>query len=485
MKTSYKFIILSILMHFNCLGQGLNHNFLIGFGASMDTNTISNKAVLGFDVNSATVTPDSFAMSFSGAQANISDNNGKLLMYTNGCYIADATGNMMQNGDSLNPGSFASNWCQIGLPIPNTSVFLPWPGDSTKYILFHQTSTDLDPQLSSQLFYTIVDLTLNGGLGAVTQKNVIALQNDSLCPEIAACKHANGRDWWIVVMSASTDTIYTLLLTPNGIMNMPPQSSGFSPPYDEAGRSIQFSPDGSKLAYSINYYNGSVTQFKLRLLHFDRCTGIFSNHKAVGFTATTGGYCLAFSPNSKYAYFGTFTTLFQVNTDTSNMAASMDTIAIKDNYCYPYNWTCPDFWYGYLAANGKIYISSGGQAIDFHYINSPDSDGIACDMHLHGLRVPCYYGRENVYHPNYYLGPVLGSACDTLAHVGFYELTQVNNVTLHPNPTHNGSFRVSYLLPQNKNGILLITDMMGKEAYKINLPQWSTLQDLSLPWLTD
>ncbi|MBK6642337.1 MAG: hypothetical protein IPG39_14480 [Bacteroidetes bacterium] len=61
----------------------------------------------------------------------------------------------------------------------------------------------------------------------------------------------------------------------------------------------------------------------------------------------------------------------------------------------------------HLAADGKIYITSGNSVIDMHYINHPDSAGIACDVQQHALPLPCYAWRGNVYHPNYYLG------CDT------------------------------------------------------------------------
>jgi hypothetical protein len=56
-------------------------------------------------------------------------------------------------------------------------------------------------------------------------------------------------------------------------------------------------------------------------------------------------------------------------------------------------------------------------------------------------------------------------------------------MSLYPNPSNNGNFRISYLLPQNKNGILTIHDLVGKQYYKMDLPQWSTLQDISLPEL--
>ncbi|MBL0051292.1 MAG: hypothetical protein IPP29_07105 [Bacteroidetes bacterium] len=56
----------------------------------------------------------------------------------------------------------------------------------------------------------------NNGKGVVTQKNLIAFQ-DTILFGIHACKHANGRDWWIVALRDSSDVAIKLLFTPNGI----------------------------------------------------------------------------------------------------------------------------------------------------------------------------------------------------------------------------------------------------------------------------
>jgi hypothetical protein len=207
-------------------------------------------------------------------------------------------------------------------------------------------------------------------------------------------------------MSAISDAMYVLLFTPNGITQMPIQYSGL-PPQNEFYGTVQFSPDGNKFAYYRPFISGPFNFLRLRLLNFDRCTGIFTNPRFIDLTqwqsAGGGGLGLAFSPNSKYIYYGPFTHTFQVNTDTTDLLASLDTVGIQDNYCYPYTNSCTDFWYKYLAANGKIYISSGTSVVDMHYINEPDSEGVSCDFRLHALRPPCYAYRNYVYHPNYYL----------------------------------------------------------------------------------
>ena len=58
-------------------------------------------------------------------------------------------------------------------------------------------------------------MTKDGGLGAVdsTQKYIVAIQ-DTMNGGIAACRHANGRDWWVVAQKHDTDTIYKILFSP-------------------------------------------------------------------------------------------------------------------------------------------------------------------------------------------------------------------------------------------------------------------------------
>ncbi|MBK8875799.1 MAG: hypothetical protein IPN13_18575 [Bacteroidetes bacterium] len=113
----------------------------------------------------------------------------------------------------------------------------------------------------------------------------------------------------------------------------------------------------------------------------------------ISFTETSPGLGLVFSSNSKYLYACTARKIIQLNTDTSDVAASMDTVAIYDGYAYPYPFLQTLFWTMYLAADGKIYITSGNSVIDMHYINHPDSAGIACDVQQHALPLPCYAWR--------------------------------------------------------------------------------------------
>ncbi|MBK8875719.1 MAG: T9SS type A sorting domain-containing protein [Bacteroidetes bacterium] len=50
-----------------------------------------------------------------------------------------------------------------------------------------------------------------------------------------------------------------------------------------------------------------------------------------------------------------------------------------------------------------------------------------------------------------------------------------------PNPVMDGNIKIMYLLPQNKSGRLEIFDINGRRVYEMNLPHWSTMQQISLP----
>src|SRR5690606_32528383 len=154
----------------------------------------------------------------------------------------NANGDTMINGSGLNPDVYTDQWCTnfSGIPKPLANIFLPMPDDSNKYILFHHTGSESYYNVPTQLYYSIVDISLANGLGAVIQKNQIAIQ-DTFGLGIAACKHANGRDWWIVMLKDSSDLIYKILLTPQGISSVTTQAVTIN----QANSAIPvFSPDG-------------------------------------------------------------------------------------------------------------------------------------------------------------------------------------------------------------------------------------------------
>jgi hypothetical protein len=321
------------------------------------------------------------------------------------------------------------------------------------------------------LYYSLIDITLDGGLGGVVEKNVPVIQ-DTLNWGFSASKHANGRDWWIVALKQNSNLVYKVLLGTDTISSITTQTLNFPYIFSNAGQPT-FTPDGNIFAYTYGY-GGPNGMHDVRILNFDRCTGILDSLTYIPL-GTGAGFGLAFSSNSNYLYHSSFHKIYQVDLTTF----SQDTVAINDGFYSPYPPFQTDFWLMYLAANGKIYISSGNGVIDMHVINSPDSAGLACDVQLHSLHTPCFFVRSNVLHPNYYLGCDTTSSCTCLT-TGIAETQGYDfHFSVSPNP-NDGNFKVSYLLPQNQKGKLEIYDVKGRRVYEMSLPPWSTLQNVNL-----
>ena len=118
------------------LSQGRNSIFFMGYH---DAPT-SNEARMVFTGTSYNLSLEQRDIPFIFTQGNIADENGNILMSSNGIFIADATGDTMLDGGGLNPDLFTDDWKQYGLPMPYANLFLPMPDDSNKYVLFHQVA---------------------------------------------------------------------------------------------------------------------------------------------------------------------------------------------------------------------------------------------------------------------------------------------------------------------------------------------------------
>src|SRR6185436_4021555 len=349
------FLLMMILLKsFSIYSQGRNSVWLMGY---------QSKVRMSFTGTSYNISSETRTIPFLDTQGNISDENGNVLMSSNGIFIADAFGDTMQNGSGLNPNQFTTDKKDFGLPISYGNIILPMPGDTNKYVLFHQT-LDYSTGDSPDIFYSIADLSLNGGLGQVISKNSVAL-NGSFGGGITACKHGNGRDWWVIAISIDGDLIHEFLLTPDSIIYTGVQNLQLQPEYGWAGQPV-FSPDGEKFAFRNGYLSGMNWNLFINLFSFDRCSGIFNLDTVINYSDNTIGYGTMYSPNSKYLYFSTSSHVYQVNTDTSDIGASFQTVATNDTFLSAPPVFYTNFHLMYLAANGKIYLSSTSSVLHLH-----------------------------------------------------------------------------------------------------------------------
>jgi hypothetical protein len=447
--------------------QGLNSQWLLGYYPLS-----YQKARILFGANSDTLIHEYRKMSFNGTQASICDANGNFLMSSNGVWIANSSNDTMANGSGLNPGPEVNAYPD-GLYDIYNNVFLPFPGDSNRFVLFHHVmDTDANSFSGFEIFRSIIDISLD----SVILKNDSVL-SDTINEGFAACKHANGRDWWVVCQKQRSDILITMLLTPSGITNISYQSLGM-PIARFNVTQLTFSQDGTKLAY--NRYDPTTVDESVILADFDRCTGLFSNAQNIPITINDAVWGLAFSSNGKFVYACSSTNIFQI--ETTNLI--VDTVAVFDGFSSPFPPFYTTFFNMYLAANSKIYITSGNSTSHLHFINYPDSSGIACDVQQHALSIDSVrHFRAVPNHPNYYLGPVVGSICDSLG-LSIQEINYNFRFRIYPNPILNNTLNIVYSLPQNKSGLFQIYDINGRVVFKYILPPWSNEQSFKLPELS-
>jgi hypothetical protein len=475
-------LVLFILAFTKSYSQGINNNWLIGSNFALDSNTTSQLARINFYSGTPVISPDARKMKFMRTEANISNAAGSLLMSSNGFWIADASGDTMLNGSGL---AFHSNFIPdipYGYPAIASNIMLPFPGDSSKYVLFHEMGATWLPD-SMQCFYSIIDMSLNNGLGAVISKNNLLSSMVNVSAGIGACKHGNGRDWWVLVTQDNSNLVYKILLTPTGIGSISTQTFGIPITFWSMATQPAFSPDG--LHYAISNSGGGFGKINyINIFDFDRCTGNLSNLKSIFIRDSLECTSLTFSPNSKYLYFDNRSFIYQLNVDSLAFNTNYKTIATYDGYMLS-GLYANDFYQMYRANDGKIYVTSGTSVTDLTYINYPDSADTLCDVRQHDLHLPSYNFGTVPNHPNYYLGPVENSGCDTLSGIKNSYLTQEQILKVVPNPSTNGAFGINYVLAQNQSGLLQVFDINGKKVHEQSLPQWSTFQQINVPHLAN
>ncbi|KXK46777.1 MAG: T9SS type A sorting domain-containing protein [Bacteroidetes bacterium] len=455
-------------------GNGITNNWILGYGSYWGGSFGHTK----FDFINGTpqITSDSLEMDINRTSANISDAAGNLLFYTNGYYIADATNDTMQNGNNISPTGFY-NLAPKGLTVPQACLILRKPGSSSIYYMFHNT-VDNGPQYNRAyyLYMSTIDMSLNNGLGAVTSKNVVMIQDTLNTGKITACKHANGRDWWVFCQRVNSNTYYRLLITPNVILGPYSQNIGNSRGVLPGGMT-GFSPDGTKFAF---FYAMYTSAGGLDVYDFNRCSGALSNPVHVYIPQTTGfGGGLAFSGNSRYLYTANVDWLYQFDMQSGNIAASQQTVAVWDSFYSPSPPFATLFDNMQLAPDGKIYVSTGNGTMHIHVINNPDSAGTACDVQQHSIQFQHYYVNGLPNHPNYFLDCDSTLGCLCASTVGEPELNPPQgNIKIFPNP-NNGVFTLQFNV-MSISGTLEIYDVMGRLVYKDYVAAWSQFKKVDV-----
>ena len=302
--------------------------------------------------------------------ATISNNQGELLFYTDGSTVYDANHTIMPNGTGLLGWSSSTH----------SAIIVPKPGNQNLFYIFTVDATENSG--SNGLRYTLVDMTLNGGMGDVVTDSLNVVLIDSTTEKIAAYPHANGYDFWVVGHAIHTDEYLSWKVTSNGVQQTPVVSqigTYIEYPFQNHSRTrgyLRFHPTGEHIASAI------LSDTLVEYMDFNRNTGELTNLREI--ETFTLPYGIEFSASGELMYISGWSwggnALYQYDVSSgvqSTILASMYTIPRTMFY------TAGALQ---LGLDNRIYF---GQVSSQYLgiINDPDVYGPGCNYQDSGLYI--------------------------------------------------------------------------------------------------
>jgi hypothetical protein len=351
-------------------------------------------------------------MYFDGTNASFSDSIGQLQLYSNGIWTGNAVWDSLENGDNLtDDGPLTNIWPQMALALPKPGAanhVMLFYGDEALYWPF---GTNNELWICSQnLYIAEIDMNLNNGLGGVVARGQVVVDDTLSIGKFTACKHANGRDWWILAHEYNTNRYYRVLLDPSGAHLVGVQAIGSACP-DGVGQAC-FAPNGEKYVVidGIDFDTATTIGNLINIYDFDRCTGLLSNHIQINepIGAWVGG---AISFDSRYFYAGVSIFAKQYDLYADDIEASAVKIMQYDGYLSPFR---TESMFHQLMPDGKIYVCTSSRSNVLHVIHHPDEQGLGSSYEQHAIHLPTYNAFSLPNFPFFRLGSMDGSSCDTL-----------------------------------------------------------------------
>lgn len=328
----------------------LNYNWFFGDNAGITFDPIQS---------GGTPTPLSGAMESQEGVSSISNQNGKLLFYTNGETVYTSGNTVMVNGTGLSSSGTSTQ----------SSIIIPEP-DSNKYYIF---TTDYNGSPNG-FEYSIVNMDLQGGDGEVETKN-IKLINTSLTEKVTACSHSTEDAYWVITHTSGDTSYYSYKVNSAGLSG--PIITNIGHTHNTARGYMKTSPDCTKLI-SVLYDEDIIDIFD-----FEASAGTLSNFITItGKTFDIGPYGLEFSSDSSKFYVseGAGEKIYQYNL---SYTAATD---ILENEIEVGNISGSSLGALQMGSDERIYVADLNKVV-LHTIHRPNGLGVQCNFQENGFNL--------------------------------------------------------------------------------------------------
>lgn len=324
----------------------------IGFSQQQASNWyFGNNAGLSFNTGNPIAVTNGQLVTYEGC-AVLSNDIGELLFYTDGVTIYNKNHAEMINGTGLLGHSSSTH----------SGTIVPKPGNPNLFYVF-----TLDALAGVNGFrYSVVDMSLDSGLGEVTvEKNILVYSPSN--EKLAIVKHSNNTDYWVITHGWNNNLFNSYLLTASGLSPVPVVTSigtVITGNTESVWGYMKIASDGSKLAVC-NMLNN------IQLFNFNNSTGEISNQLTL--YEGEGAYGVEFSPNNDLLY----VTIGDASPYKIRQYNLNDSDIIGNAYTHYYSDILPAALQ--IAPNNKIYFAQLGKS-KLGVINNPNVIGAGCSV---------------------------------------------------------------------------------------------------------
>ena len=485
---SYFLIFSFIFLSLTCSAQQHDYNWVFGIFTFPDEPN-ANGNIINFSGDTVSIEVYQKDKSIDFYNATYSDAAGELKFWSNGCEFYEPDSEILENGDTLNPGFVYNNFCDdqfTGSYIAayQSMICLPDLQDEQKVYVFHKWEPRDLLNDFQRLYYSVIDFS-NKDEGIVQEKN-IELPGNTSSGLISATKNNNFDSWWVITPEKWNTGHYVYKMEADSISAPSYFGEGaVLTDNNEASSASSFSPDGSRYAI-FGEADG------LRIYDFDNASGTLSNYQFIEAPQDfEGGFAgLAFSGSGRYLYTSHFRKIYQYDMEASDIGASRLTVADwEENFDPIFNIPTP-FFQMQRGPDCRIYVSAQNGTKFMHVIHHPERRGVACEVQQN-IEIPAFNFGSTPNFPNYRLGT--GPVCDSTKVFPPGLLTAVEeaamelekeflHVYVYPNPT---SGDLSIELDQNlgPNTSFVLYNLQGQEQYRQSILGDVGTEQIGLPQL--